>query len=322
LRLRRTLSTLIGILGALFIIISVWLFLVFPRVVNQIADVLGNMGYGEPPFNVNMREGVIHAVIALVLSLIIAYFFMWRPTRRLRESFNTPGLVIRKGEGQAFIDTESVRQQVLQAIGSITEIRHADVNVSNDSGKANIQLNIMTDISLNGPKKKNEINREIRKIVQDQLGLEISGKPTIHFSLTPPVPEVPMIAPPPMRESTITGSSPRPSAIPPVDEDDEDEDDVIEMPPPEEEPMQPSRPTGVDLARSDPFAARSSFGGTPAPVAPVPAAPAETVSDSTEILPLPSTQIEPAPDAPPSETTTLTSTSSNDDSKDQLAAEG
>jgi hypothetical protein len=56
-----------------------------------------------------------------------------------------------------------------------------------------IRLNIITDLALNGPQKKNEINREVRKIVRDQLGIDVSGKPTINFTLAPEQPPVPLI---------------------------------------------------------------------------------------------------------------------------------
>src|SRR5262249_12432861 len=144
-------STLLGVLGTLLIGIFATLFLVFPRVVNQLADLLGNMGVGrEGSFlPVDAQQGLIHVLIALIIDIFLFYFFIWRPTKDLREAYQITGLVVRKGEGQAFIDTESVRQRVLNAIAKFTDIQHADVVINNDNGRAMITLNIITDLALN-----------------------------------------------------------------------------------------------------------------------------------------------------------------------------
>ncbi|MEP7284891.1 MAG: hypothetical protein ABI947_03890 [Chloroflexota bacterium] len=191
--LLKVLRTLMGIIGTLFIGITVTLFLVFPRVVNRLADLFGSMSVGDNFLNVDPIIGAVHLAIAVVIDIILFYFFIWWPTERLRASLDRQGLRIRKGEGQAYIDTESVRQQIFAAISQIREVKQADVKIVNDTGKALIQLNLVTDISINGPKKKSEISREVRKVVQDQLGVELSAPPTISFSLAPVAPPVPLI---------------------------------------------------------------------------------------------------------------------------------
>jgi hypothetical protein len=261
-RLRKTLRTMFGVLGALLIIILVWLFLVFPRVVNQLADLLGQMGTGDNIFMVDLGMGAVHALIALVITVIVAYFFIWRPTRQLKESLDAPGLIIKKGEGIGYVDTESVRQQIFAAISKFTDIKRADVNVENDAGRALIRMSIVTDILLNGPQKKNEINREVRKIVQDQLGIDIQGKPMINFSLSPLVPETPLIT---------SGASSRTESYAEPEIESTPATSPLPMPPPEDEPevgetsYRPAGPSGIDLARSDPFA-KTRPESTPLPI--------------------------------------------------------
>ena len=116
-----------------------------------------------------------------------------------------------------------------------------------------IRLNIVTGVEINGPKKKNEINREVRKIVQDQLGVEVAGKPTINFTLAGSELGVPQIASgasaarsepamaksvPPIPPASPRMTTPLPSA---------DEDEVETVHAREDE----HRPSGIELARRD-----------------------------------------------------------------------
>ncbi len=260
-RFWKSLSVFLGALGAILIGVVATLFLVFPRLINRLADVLGTMG--EPGGALDPRQAAIHGIIALVIDLILLYFFVWRPLRVLRDSTDSRGLVVRKGEGRAYIDAESVRQQVYNAISKIAGIEHAEVNIGNDEGRAVIQMNIVTDLSLNGPKKKNEINREVRKIVQDQLGVDLSDKPTINFSLVPVGPEVPLIA---SSAASRTDTTPEPiiRSLPPRE---------IPQPetPPEPEPVAPAAevktPTPEPIAEPDNTEILSSGAPTEPPTA-------------------------------------------------------
>src|SRR5258708_8104693 len=225
-RFLRILNAYIGVLWVIFIGAIVTMFLVFPRVINVLAGLFGQMG--DP---LDASQAALHGVIALVIDLILAYFFVWRPIRHLRESLDVPGLRVRKGEGTAYIDADSVRQRILSAISKVADIQHADVSVLNESGRAVIRLNILTGIEINGPKKKHEINREVRKIVQDQLGVEVSGKPIINFTLAGAEPGVPLIASGARPASSAPASEPVPAktvpvpprvVTPPIEEDEEE----------------------------------------------------------------------------------------------------
>jgi len=256
-RLGNTFRSILGILATLFIGATITIFLVFPRFANQLADTFGNMGYADNIFGVEIGKGLLHVVIALLIDAVLFYFFILRPIQRGRNHI-AGGLRIRKGQGHAYIDPESVRQQVIAAIAKVQDIQRADVNIANENGKAAIALNILTDTSLHGPRKKNEINREVRKIVEDQFGIEIAGQPTINFTLTPdmlppaqpPMPVISSAPPMPSRPSSEPVST-RP--MPPT------RAAVMEPPPapedkPDEEEPAPVKPTGIELAKRDPFA--------------------------------------------------------------------
>ncbi len=250
-RLRRILGTGLEVLGTFFIGLTITLFLVFPRVVNQLASVLGNMGDtpGGPPFE--WGQAALHVAIAVVIDALLLYFFIVRPTRRLRDSLEAPGLEVRKGAGRAYIDTESVRQRVIAAIAQVADIQHTDVIVQNEAGRAVIRLNIVTDVLLNGPKKKNEINREVRKIVEDQLGVDVKGKPTIIFTLSTEADSVPLIG----AGSSATEAPAMMRNMPPAP-----------TPEPEMPPI-PQKPSGIELAKSDPMKSPGSRTPAPMPIA-------------------------------------------------------
>ena len=257
-RIRRILGTFLGVFGTFFIGLIITLFLVFPRVVNQLADLFGNMGNTLDGLPFDWGQAAVHVAIAVVIDLLLVYFFILRPTRRLRESLDTPGLEVRKGAGRAYIDTESVRQRVIAAVGKVADIQHADVLVENESGRAIIRLNIVTDVLLNGPKKKNEINREVRKVVEDQLGVDVKGKPTINFTLTNEAGPVPMIAAG-STAFTFTGPTPTPASA--------TARNMASEPTPEPEmPPIPQKPSGIELAKSDPLNVPGSKTPVPQPI--------------------------------------------------------
>jgi hypothetical protein len=134
----------------------------------------------------------------------------------------------------------------------------------------------------------------VRKIVQDQLGIDIQGKPAISFSLSPLVPDTPLIT---SGSSTTPASTSSASYSEPVSVRGSGMG-VERMPPPEDEPevdqitYNPSGPSGIDLARSDPFAKTR----TESMIEPIPG------EDDPTIRPAP--------------------TSPTDEDRDQLASQG
>jgi hypothetical protein len=206
--LRDLFQILPGILAAIFIGATVTLFIVFPRVVNELANLLGQMG--DP---LELLPALIHTGVALLIDFLIGYFFVVRPLQRFRRSRGARGLIVRKGQGVAFMDTESVRQQIYAALSKIDAVKRTEVSVNNDLGRAEIQLNILADNQINAAKKKQEIRRETKKVVEDQLGIALANEPVINMRLEPITGEVPY-AVPPEAPYTPPASQPKPAAQP------------------------------------------------------------------------------------------------------------
>ncbi len=216
-----------NILGVVFIATTTMLFLVFPRVVNQLADLFGTMGTAPEWPYVEWGPGIVHGVIAALIWIVLFLLFVWQPYRRLviARRYLKEGLVVRAGRGLAFIDPESVRQQIVGVVSKVADIDHTEVSVDNDGGRAAVRLNVLAANSIIGPKKKVELTREVKKVVEDQLGVRLAGEPAITISLTPagkvpgvsaqenlpPRPVAPVRAAPP-----LGGPMPEPVKAPPL----------------------------------------------------------------------------------------------------------
>jgi hypothetical protein len=205
---RDLLRLLPGMLGAIFIGVTATLFLVFPRVVNWLADQFGNMG--DP---LEVGQALIHWAVALFINLVLIYFFVFRPLQRLRQARRAQGLIVRRGQGVAFMDAESARQQVYGAVSALPAVQRVEVTVGNNQGRAEVQLNVLVDREVNAAKKKQEIRREIKKIVEDQLGVALAGEPVINIRLTSLGADIPYAVTP---EAPYTPPPARPAPPPPV----------------------------------------------------------------------------------------------------------
>jgi hypothetical protein len=214
-RFIRALKTLAGLLAVLFIGVTATLFIGLPRVANMLADLLG-MG----------AEQIAHwwpLVPIWLILILVAIFWVWRPWRQYLYAQKAQGLVVQRGQGRAYMDTESVRQQVYAAVVKIPNIQRAEVTINNDLGRAIVQMNVLVDNDINGPKKKQEISREVKKVVQDQLGVYLASEPIINLSLTPVAGEVPHAVPAvapqvsqsPTSPRTLAAEPPRRAVVPP-----------------------------------------------------------------------------------------------------------
>lgn len=206
--LRELLRLLPGMLGAIFVGVTATLFIVFPRVVNWLADQLGNMG--DP---LDVGQALIHWAVALLINIVLIYYFVYRPLQRLRQSRRAQGLIVGRGQGVAYVDTESARQQVYSAVAALPAVQRTEVTVGNNQGRAEVQLNVLVDHEINAAKKKQEIRREIKKVVEDQLGVGLSGEPVINIRLTSLGADIPYAVTP---EMPYTPPPARPAAPPPV----------------------------------------------------------------------------------------------------------
>ncbi len=251
----RTIKALAGLLAIVIVGAVVWMFLVFPRVANILADLLGT----NP-------EELTHWVPALIITailLLIAYFWVLVPYRMFRSTHNDHGLIVQRGQGRAFMDTESARQQVYAAVSRIPNVQRTEVTIGNELGRAAVTMNILANNTINGPKKKQEINREVKKVIQDQLGIQLAGEPIINMSLEPIGAEVPHAAPDtapaplqskPPQPRPVAYEAPAPVAMPKPEPRAEP---VRPLPPVERRAPEPVRPLPPVETRVEPPAAAS-----------------------------------------------------------------
>ncbi|HVO42056.1 MAG TPA: hypothetical protein VMT34_05525 [Aggregatilineales bacterium] len=221
--LRTLLETVPRILAAIFIGTTMTLLLLFPRVINELADVMGTV----PTF----ADTLIHIVIAVVIDALLLYLAVILPWRRARRSWDMAGLIVEKGQGRAYLDIESARQQIYAAVVRVPDIQRAEVTIDNVEGRAAVKLAVVSSPTINAPRKKADLRREIQKVLEDQLGIRLAGEPTISISLTPlneersgvtvsppsPAPAPASVrepAPAPARASTPTLSTPEPAPSP------------------------------------------------------------------------------------------------------------
>lgn len=177
-----------GILAALLIGATALLLLAFPRTLADLANWVGS----SDTFVVVL----LRWFAALAINAGLIWFFIVKPLTHLRKARRTSGLVVRRGQGVAFLDTESARQQVFSAVSKVTDVQKVEVTVLNDLGRAEVTVNVLTHHDINGIKKKGEIRREIKKTLEDQLGLGLAQEPVINLRLSQTGPEVPYAASP------------------------------------------------------------------------------------------------------------------------------
>jgi hypothetical protein len=160
----------------------------------------------------------LSVIIIWLILFLVFYFWVYLPWRQSQTADDAQGLVVQRGQGRAYIDTESVRQQIYANVIEINDLERAEVSITNDLGRAAIQLNILAQNTINGPRKKQEIVREVKKVVQDKLGIRLAGEPVINLSLMPIAGDVPHAVPGMAPHVAKSPTSPRtmPESRPPA----------------------------------------------------------------------------------------------------------
>lgn len=164
----------------LIIIVSILLltlFLVFPTVVEDIAQSIQDQ---EDP----VRVGLVLAAVLIDLLLI---WILVQELRMVRQ--NVRGLLVRSGDATAKVSLESVEKNLEAQVVRIEDIFAAHADVQAERGKVLVEMEIDARDTIDVRKKTKEINRDITRIVDKQLGLSLGGKPVIKFNLMsqPPV---------------------------------------------------------------------------------------------------------------------------------------
>lgn len=164
------------VIAFLFIVVFT-AFFVFPDVVKEAAETIQDQ-------NNEVRIGLVAAAVlvdALLLWVIV------QEGRLVRQ--NVRGLLVRSGEATAKVSLESVQRNLEAQIVKLEDIFAARAEVQAERGRVLVELDVDARDTIDVRKKTRDINRDISRIVDKQLGLKLGAKPIIKFNLYPQPPE-------------------------------------------------------------------------------------------------------------------------------------
>lgn len=180
------------ILIAILFIIFITVVLVFPQIIEDVAQ-------GIQEQDDNIRIGLVIAAVVVDLLLIWLIVQEVRMVRR-----NVRGLLVRSSDATAKVSLDSVQRNLEAQITKLEDIFATRADVQAERGRVLVELEVDARDTIDVRKKTKEINRDIGRIVDKQLGLKLGAKPIIKFNLLrePPSPDTGKTG----RESVLTNS--------------------------------------------------------------------------------------------------------------------
>lgn len=128
----------------------------------------------------------LNFIIRLGLAIVInvAMFFVILMQLRRPRNAQKDDLVVKISGAIADVSVDSVRERVTKAVHAIADVSSVDTKIRAKDGKADIDLQVvMTGSDINVPKKQKQINAVVKKLIKEQLGLQLAGKPRVHIRL-------------------------------------------------------------------------------------------------------------------------------------------
>lgn len=165
------------IMIALLFILVFTAFFVFPELVKEAAETIQEQ-------NNEVRVGLVAAAV-LVDGLLL--WVIVQEGRLVRQ--NVRGLLVRSGDATAKVSLESVQRNLEAQIVKLEDIFAAQAEVQAERGRVLVELEVEARDTIDVRKKTREINRDISRIVDKQLGLRLGAKPIIKFNLYAQPPE-------------------------------------------------------------------------------------------------------------------------------------
>lgn len=168
------------ILISLIFLFFVTGFLVFPSGIADLANELESQESG-------IRILLVFLAVLADAALIFIIYQEIRP-----RAYSGNGLIVRGGAPKTEVSLESVRQNLNYQIGELEDVFAAFSKVQALKGRVEIELQADLRDSVNVKRKSQQINREIVKIVEKQMGLRLARKPALRFDLVrEPKPSLP-----------------------------------------------------------------------------------------------------------------------------------
>jgi hypothetical protein len=197
--LERVLFALVGLL----LITLITVLFVVPQSVSEIL------------VNLEAVNIIIRLAVVLVLDiLVLAFMFLQLRPRPV----NVPGLVVKAPGALADISVESARSFILSAVQKVPDVVSTEARLEAVRGKAKIDMDVVVrGREVNIPRKQQEINQALKRVINKQLGLDILGRPQVHIQLESDQPKViPSTTPPPAAVApavSVTPSKPESTPI-------------------------------------------------------------------------------------------------------------
>lgn len=96
---------------------------------------------------------------------------------------------IRKvGGGQVVVTTESIAERLHYQIDQIADVVGVKAQVKPRGGGVELDLQIQTGADVNVPEKAEQVLQVAKQVVEDKMGLVLSGKPRVHIHVMPTPP--------------------------------------------------------------------------------------------------------------------------------------
>jgi hypothetical protein len=184
-----------SIVIAICFIIVLTGFLVLPEQVIRIAEEINNQ---------EDRVRLLSIVTAVLADFILIYI-IWT---ELRVRHHHDENIFRSRSGGAEITLDSVQKNLESQLGKVDMVYGIMSEVRNERGKVAVDVEVGADENVNVPKKTSEINREVKKVVERQMGLKLAEKPQIRFRLL----SQPAPAPSPMPRPAAPLAAAKPDA--------------------------------------------------------------------------------------------------------------
>ena len=157
----------------IILMIALILLFIFPQTV---ADSISRI----EEINLLLRIGIVAIPV-----LILLYFasHQIRPGRRPNKDM----LVVNSSGSVTHISKDSVKDRLLEEIRKIDNVASATATVEAKRNRADLELEVgISGQQIKIPEKQREIEKVVRQVIREQLGLQLADKPTVRLFIQQP----------------------------------------------------------------------------------------------------------------------------------------
>jgi hypothetical protein len=145
--------------------------LVFPQQVGEVASQI------EEQEGSNRLLLAVTAVLADVVLLVIIFQELGIG------SGQSKGLAVNSRGSRMEITPESIQRHLDAQLGNLEDVFAARSTVRAEKGRVMVEIDVDAHERIDVRKKTAQLQREISKIIEKQIGLKLAAKPVIHFQL-------------------------------------------------------------------------------------------------------------------------------------------